>query len=254
MHSRLWAAAVLALGLLAGGGARATVTYDGTEGVAAGFFDYNGCTGCHSGTPLAYYGNVVLDTYAAASAKAQDALWAADWGDGVYEDTFDGVTNTGTSKMPYGATEEVPVDTLNLLSAWIAAGKPQKAAPSVTVGHSSVGKYSATVSGNVNDNGEDASYRLQWRTAAGSYSLVSNVATYYTTSTGTTTAYDVTTSTSWTGGGSSTKSISRGLTGLSCGTQYYYRIVGENSGSTTDQSSFTTSACPAVTASPASPA
>lgn len=62
MRSRLWAAAILALGLLAGEGARATVTYNGTEGVAAGFFDYNGCTGCHSGTPDPYYYNVVLDT------------------------------------------------------------------------------------------------------------------------------------------------------------------------------------------------
>lgn len=246
MRSRLWAAAILALGLLAGEGARATVTYNGTEGVAAGFFDYNGCTGCHSGTPDPYYYNVVLDTYAAASAKAQDALWAADWGDGVYENTFTG-TNTGTSKMPQGASEEVPASTLTLLSTWISGGKPQRADPSVSVSHSGVGKYGATVGGSVNDNGEDASYRLQWRTAAGSYSLVSNVATYYSTDSGTTTTYDALTSASWTGGGLGTKSISRALTGLSCGTQYFYRITGINSGSTQAESNFTTSACPKIT-------
>lgn len=243
MNSRLFAGALLAGSmLLAGGMAQATVTYDGTEGVAANFFDANSCTGCHFAPASATYANIVLDNYADAAANAVVARQAADWDDGVYDGQV-----AGNWRMPQGAAAQVPEADLTFLQAWITAAKPRNAAPGVSgLSGGSPTKYGTTLSASVTDNGADASYVVEWRNTAGSYT-VGNSATYYTTDAGTSTSS--TGSTLWTGGGTSTKSISHAVSGLACGTNYVFRIRASNSAGTTTSSeqAFSTATCPSVT-------
>lgn len=249
MMSRLLAGAALGVCLvLAGGVAQATVTYDGTDGVAANFFDSNSqsaCTGCHVGTPDPYYQNVVLDTYSRAFTYASMALNAADWDDGVYDGT-----TSGNWRMPQGASAQVTDGELTLLSTWIAGGKPQNAAATVSgLSTGSASRYSRTLSvSTLNDNGADTRYVVEWRVSgAGSYT---NSATYYTIDASSAATTDSTNSATWTGGGFTTKSISHSATGLSCGTDYEFRVRAVRGVSTTvtttSATAFTTSACPTV--------
>lgn len=242
MLSRLLAGGLLAL---CAGAAQATVTYYGTDGVQTNFFDYNGCSGCHAAPASATYANIVLDNYTDAFNNATKAAQAINWTDGVYDGTA-----AGNWRMPYGASSQLPQADLDFLNAWIAAGKPATAKPTVSgLGSSGVGKYGATLSAStLADNGADASYVLEWSTTSGSYTLA-NSATYYTTAAGAAATTDSTNSSAWTGGGSGTASLSRAVTGLSCGTTYYYRVRGTNSAGTTTsaESSFATSTCPSVT-------
>lgn len=245
MFSRLFAGMALAGGLLlSGGAAQATVTYDGTDGVATNFFDWNGCSGCHSSPASATYANIVLDNYTDAAANAAKAKQAVNWSDGVYDGT-----SAGNWRMPYGAVTELAAADQNFLSAWITASTPRNAKPGISgLSGGSPTQYATTVSASaITDNGADASYVVEWRTSAGSYTA-GNSATYYTTAAGAATT-DNTSSADWTGGGTATASVSRSLSGLSCGTAYYFRIRGINSVGTTTSAEtlFTTSTCPSVT-------
>ncbi|MDF3030667.1 MAG: adhesin, partial [Moraxellaceae bacterium] len=124
-----------------------------------------------------------------------------------------------------------------LVAAWTsqrsgATAPPRWLAPTATTSSaSSVSKYGATLNGSVNDNGADATYQFNYGTTTG----------YGTSVTGLTT--------SGTGGGVSNTSISTTIGSLSCGTTYHFRVRGTNSQGTTNgsDSSFSTSACPAVT-------
>ncbi|MDF2446096.1 MAG: hypothetical protein K0S46_1332 [Moraxellaceae bacterium] len=247
MSSRIVAWAVLAACLFTGGAARATVTYDGTDGVAANFFDNNSqgaCTGCHVGTPDIYYQNVVLDTYARAVTYASMALNAADWNDGVYDGEV-----AGNWRMPQGAAAQVTEAELTLLSTWIANGKVQNALPTVSgLSTGAAARYTRTLSvSTLNDNGADTSYVVEWR-IVGAPSYTSS-ATYYTIAASSAATTVSTDSATWTGGGLTTKSISHSATGLTCGSNYEFRVRGVRSGSTvttTSATAFSTSACPTV--------
>lgn len=245
MFSRLFAGMALAGGLLlSGGAAQATVTYDGTDGVAINFFDWNGCSGCHAAPADPYYASIVLDNYTDAAANATKAKQAVNWSDGVYDGT-----SAGNWRMPYGASSELSAAEQTFLGTWISNGTKRNDKPGISgLSGGSPGKYGTTVSASaITDNGADASYIVEWRTSAGSYT-VGNSATYYTTAAGAAATTDSTNSSAWTGGGTGTASVSRTLTGLTCGTSYYFRIRGTNSAGTTTsaETSFTTSTCPSV--------
>jgi mono/diheme cytochrome c family protein len=80
------------------------------------------CVACHQGTSAPY--GVRLDTYAYASANADSAL-AAMKGQAL----IPGTTTIDPTAMPPGADPANPTATqtanIDLLTAWIAAGKPQ---------------------------------------------------------------------------------------------------------------------------------
>ncbi|MCC2638782.1 MAG: hypothetical protein K0Q68_2501 [Moraxellaceae bacterium] len=247
MFSRFWASFLASSLLLVAAGAQATVTYDGSDGVAANFFDSNSqsaCSGCHSGTPDIYYQNVVLDTFARASTYASVALNAADWNDGVYDGEV-----AGNWRMPQGAPAQVTEAELTLLSTWIANGKLQSTTPTVsTLSTGTAARYSRSLDvATLNDNGADTSYVVEWRiSGAPSYT---NSATYYTIASSSAATTVSTDSATWTGGGLTTKSITHSATGLACGTNYEFRVRGVRSAatvSTSSATSFSTSACPAV--------
>lgn len=248
MSSRILTQAAWALGLwLAGSLAHATVTYEGTDGVKANFFESNSqsaCTNCHIGTPDPYYQNVVLDNFSRASTYAQMALYAADWNDGVYDGQV-----AGNWRMPQSAPAQVTEDELTLLSTWIADGKPETATPTVSgLSTGSASRYSRTLNvSTLNDNGSETSYVVEWRVSgAPSYT---NSATYYTLASSSAASQTNNVADVWTGGGLVTKSISHSATGLSCGTNYEFRVRAIRSGSTvvtTTATAFSTSACPTV--------
>lgn len=224
MTSRFLAGALAGASLWFVGAAHAVVTYDGTEGVKTKFFEAHSCASCHTAGHSSgrfYYNFSTSSTHASAGYSA--ANFEAGW-----------------SKMPQGATSKV--GNLSLLSTWIADSKPQSAAPSVSgIYDNSVGRYSATIGADVSDNGADATYYLEW--GVGNYA---NSVPYYTTSGGQSTSNA--SSTSWTGGGTGTVALSRNLTGLSCGSNYQYRIRGVNtSGTGSANDTFTTTACPQIT-------
>lgn len=239
MFSRLIAG--IALSCIAGV-APATVTYDGTEGVAAQFFDANTCTSCHTAPADPVYANIVLDNHTDAALNAVKARQAADWNDGTYDGT-----ESGNWRMPYGAGAQVAEADLTFLQQWISAGTPRNATPGVSgLSGGTPTKYATTLSANVTDNGANATYIVEWRTSAGSYSGASS-ATYYTTNSGASTSS--TGSALWTGGGSATQDISHGVSGLACGTGHVFRIRATNSAGTTTtaETGFTTTTCPSIT-------
>ena len=101
-------------------------------------------------------------------------------------------------------------------------------APTVSTGSASnATTSSATLNGTVNANGASTTAWFNYGTTSGSYS-------------GTSTTQSVT--------GSSNTTVSIGISGLSSGTKYYYRIAASNSGGTSygSETSFTTSTASAT--------
>ena len=91
---------------------------------------------------------------------------------------------------------------------------PPVTAPTVTTGSAtSVTASSATLSGTVNPNGSSTTYYFEY---------------------GTTTSYGSTTSSENAGSGSSDISATANVSGLSANTTYHYRLVGTNTGGTTN--------------------
>jgi hypothetical protein len=106
--------------------------------------------------------------------------------------------------------------------------------PTVVTGPASgVSSTSATVNGTVNPNGQATSYHFDY---------------------GTSTAYGSSTATQSAGSGTTTSPVSANLTGLTPGTTYHFRLVGQSAGGTSlgADNTFTTPAPPAVVTGPAS--
>lgn len=261
MFSRIHAGMLAAIALLGPATTvHAAVTYDGTEGVYAQFFNRshpNGtCLGCHSGDPATASGQRSFDTYARATASSV--------GSGLY--TASAISNAEAARRAANWESPWPampsgVDTgsaanknggLSLLSTWVSTGLKQFDTPAigaVTLGAQA--RYSRSLSTSVTDNGRDASYVVEWRRTSGiAQAWGSNAATYYTVGAALPATTDATSSASWTGGGTGTVSLSHTMSSLSCGSTYEYRIRAERSGltvTTSGPASFTTGDCPAVT-------
>ncbi|MGH8493285.1 MAG: beta strand repeat-containing protein [Moraxellaceae bacterium] len=124
---------------------------------------------------------------------------------------------------------------LGLLVSWISGGRPEYAAPTVSVDSPNVSssQYSVTFAGKGNGGGRSTTYYFDHGTSAA-----------YGTSTLTVTPSD-------TGGGfNQTALFTRSLSNLACGTTYYFRPAALNNGSgsaTGTGSTVATSACPTVT-------
>jgi len=127
----------------------------------------------------------------------------------------DGANNSGTDtlQVTYSGGTTVSVPTVSTGSA------------------SSVTTSSATLNGTVNANGGTTTAWFNYGTTSGSY-------------TGTSSTQTVT--------GSSNTTVSIGITGLSSGTNYYYRIAAQNSAGTSygSEASFTTSSAATPTPTP----
>ncbi len=118
----------------------------------------------------------------------------------------DGANNSGTDtlQVTYGTGSTISAPTVSTGSA------------------SSVTTSSATLNGTVNANGASTTAWFNYGTTSGSYGNTSSTQTVT---------------------GSSNTTVSIGISGLSSGTKYYYRIAASNSGGTSygSESSFTTS-------------
>ena len=104
--------------------------------------------------------------------------------------------------------------------------------PSVTTtAASSVTTTTATLNGSINPNGLSSTYNFQW---------------------GSTVSYGNTTTITSAGSGVSSVSVNAGISGLSPGTTYHYRLLGINSDGTTNGNDvlFTTAVVPSLSVSP----
>ncbi|MDF1821777.1 MAG: Ig-like domain-containing protein [Alcanivoracaceae bacterium] len=251
-----WLQALLFIGLSGYAAlAHATVTYEGTDGVGANIFQGktysntpasgSACADCHNSV----YGQTpYLDTWSSVSSYGSPTTTGYYDGSCAYDGG--GISITGFNYMARRVScDQMPADGIgltasgkSLFASWQSGGFLRWAAPSLsTSSASSVGKYSATLNGSINENGSDAA------TGSGYGAFFK-----YSTSAATVNADGGTSSTksnpSGTGGGTSSTAYSRSVSGLSCGTTYYFRAHGQNaqgsaSGST---QSFSTDACPSI--------
>ncbi|MCP5160676.1 MAG: tandem-95 repeat protein [Hahellaceae bacterium] len=207
----------------------AAVTYDGTEGVYAKIFSFNSqnaCTNCHSSTLTGTSRNsapveVDFNTFALATQTSIYGYHPERASSRINGDTMP-YNSTLTAFLPLNSTEKA------LISAW-ASNAIQRAAPTATTqSATSVQKYQATLNGSVQENGAESSFSFKY--GLSSVSLTSTVSL---------------SSPAGTGGGTASYAKSAVISGLQCGTPYFYRITGTNISGTTNGSilSFTTLAC-----------
>jgi hypothetical protein len=232
MKSRLLARNVAAIGLATAlAPAWATVTYDGTEGVAAQIFST--CGGCHpsNGTGRSFASYSLATEYLTSGQSANGGTASVTG----YSDARANA-RVATGAMPSGSPLEQALR--DLLNDWasqrVGATAPLQnaAAQMTTVAASSVAHYSATLNANVIENGIDTTFTFRYSTSSATVSGGGGTAA----SAG---------SPSGTGGGNNTYALAAGISSLACGTTYYFRINGTTgtSGSTLN---FTTSACPTI--------
>ena len=239
-----WPAALLMLAVLPA--VSLAVTYEGSDGVAAQVF--NGasfsslaCTDCHSaaGLQAPFLSNwTEVNSYGAANTS--------DFGCG----TVSGAAISGFNymakrvacgEMPSG--DDLTVAGKGLFASWASGGFLRWAAPTVsTSAASAIQKYSVLLNGTINENGSDANTAIVGRGAFFRYA----------TSAATVDAGAGTESSkvnpAGTGGGSNATAYSRTISGLNCGSRYYFRAWGTNaigSGSGS-RLSVDTLACPTI--------
>ncbi len=204
--------------------AMATVTWQGTEGVYAQVFSVY-CTSCHSagGGQTPY-----LDSESTASSNISTIITR------INLPASDGLS------MPQGSPQ-MSSTLRSLVSSWNSAGTPLHATPQVTTSSAtSVSKYGATMRGAINENGISTAVDFQYATNS-----------FFIGASDTSSSYP-----SGTGGGTSTTSFSRAVSGLSCGTTYYYRSRALSNGTygtvNASYQTFSTDACnvaPVITTS-----
>lgn len=223
----------------------AAVTYEGTAGVRATVFNGTSystlsCIGCHAAAadvPQLPY----LDTW--SNVNSYGVTTTADFScvtgyDGSAVSGHNYMANrVSCGEMPSG--DDLDATGKSLFANWQSSGFLRWSAPTLaTSAATSISKYGATLNGTINENGSDASggaffrYSTSFSTIdAGGGSLSSS------------------TNPAGTGGGLTSTSYSRTVSGLSCGTVYYFKAWGTNSVGTGEgtRRSFTTSACPSIT-------
>ena len=237
------AGALSALLLTLSSSLSATVTYEGTNGVAATVFNaasYSSlaCAGCHSaaGAQLPY-----LDSWTNVNAYggSVDSDFSCVTGyDGRAVSGFNYMANrVSCGEMPSG--DDLDATGKSLFASWQSGGFVRWAAPTMaTSAATSVSKYGATLNGTINENGSDATGGAFFRYSTSSTTIDLDGGTAPTT-----------TNPAGTGGGTASTAYSRTISGLSCGTTYYFKAWGTNGQGTSEGTrlSFTTSACPSIT-------
>ncbi|HEX6590823.1 MAG TPA: putative Ig domain-containing protein, partial [Moraxellaceae bacterium] len=224
MTSRFLAGVIMTAGMVLGApAAQAIVTYSGTEGVGANVF--NNCSACHNTAGNSSGSARHFETYGNATAFLS----------GEYNDVRANV-RIQAGEMPQGAP--LSPDLKNLMASWAAqrsSGTPANTAvPNMTTGAASgISRYAATLNASAMENGTDVDFFFRYSTSSATVSSGGGAAT-------------TTTSPGGTGGGNNYYSISRSISGLNCGTTYYYRVTA-STGTPGTVNNFTTSACPAIT-------
>ena len=244
-------------GLLAiAGQVGADVTFEGTDGVGASIFfgeTYSNnaasgieCAGCHNSS----YGQTpYLDTWSAVNSYGSSTVIS------IYDASCNfygaGISMSGFNYMARRvACQHMPADGVglttagrNLFASWQSNGFARWEAPTMTTSAASgISKYAATLNGTINENGADANTLFGY----GAYFRYSTSFSTIDADGGTETTR---TNPSGSGGGTSSSSYSRSISGLSCGTTYYFKAFGTNGQGTGEgtRRSFTTSACPSIT-------
>ena len=242
------AGALAALLLSLSSSLSATVTYEGTNGVAATVFNsasYSSlaCVGCHSaaGLQTPHFENWTdISTYGASVTSDFSCVTGYD---GRAVTGFNYMANrVSCGEMPSG--DDLDVTGKAVFSSWQSGGFQRWAAPSmITNPATAVSKYGATLEGTINENGSDVTVGVGSRGAFFRYST--SFATIDADG-GTETSK---TNPSGTGGGLTSVAYERIISGLSCGTTYYFKAFGINGLGTGEgtRRNFTTSACPSIT-------
>lgn len=218
--------------LLSGLPAQAVVTYTGTGGVKDNIFNANSvraCTACHSSTLASG-----LPRNSAPDGVDYNT-WALAFANG---DT--GNTRVQDGTMPYNAAgtayQALSLAEKALLQAWIDGGKLDSAAATVTTSSAtSITKTGATLRASVIENGIDTAFSFKY---SASQATVDGGG-------GTTTAAWSTDGNS--GGGNAAFAVTKAITGLSCGTSYYFAVHGGGSQGATQGFTTTSAGCPTLT-------
>jgi len=188
--------------MMLGNNASAFVTYDGNNGVAATVF--NNCTGCHSSSLTGTDRNsapagVDYNTYANALANDNETRAVA--------------RVTAGSMPPGGALSQALQDRIE---DWEDDGFRQNAPPTTTTGSiTDQAKTSVTLNGSAIPNGLTTSGYFQWGPDG---SVASNSTSASSSNLGN-------------NGSDTNVAFSIGINGLTCGTNYEFRAVADNSGS-----------------------
>lgn len=212
--------------------AHAVVTYAGSEGVQAQVFSQ--CAGCHDAS--AQNGGRRFDTY----AYAVQHLSAGDLSGAVTATGYsDARANTRVNDGTMPSTGALSSTLKGLLSAWASqrsggTAPPNSAAPQLTTSPASaVGRYSAVLNGAAIENGTNVAFAFRYSTSQATVNGNGGTEVAVTTDNTTTS-----------GGANVSYTVARTITGLTCGTWYYYRLHGGGSNGSTQ--SFQTDVCPSI--------
>lgn len=220
IQSFIWLSCIF-IGLCFSSISEAKVTYRGENGVYEKIYLSNSvtaCANCHASGGS----DTNLSTYSLFS---------------THKNTINSYISTGY--MPY-SDADLNTNEKNLVAQWVADGAVEAEAPTVATITEIVGsKTSATLYASIDPNGyQPSEYVFNYSTVNGFWnnSVVSDSSQENAVGSG--------------GGGSnsgysSVKQVSTNLTGLSCGTTYYWRLYATNSfgSNVTSTDNFTTSAC-----------
>lgn len=212
---------------------QAAVTFSGEGGVFAKIFNTNttvGCVNCHStaaadrrGAPV----GVDYNTFAAATTgtNAERANVRVQANTMPYKLDLSGYA-------PLNATEKA------LLQAWFTGGAPNTApSEATTLTATSVSKTGATLRMTALENGIDTSFTFRYATSSVTIGLGGGTAPG-TAAWGTD---------GLSGGGDASFSVTQAITGLSCGTTYYYAAYAGTTRGATQSFTTTSSGCPTLT-------
>ncbi len=223
----LWRIPVLALLLVQSPAFASNNYYDDTttNDILENVFGDGGCTGCHLSTGNDCIRDGSTDTAFMSYTRVAGTC---------YDDIIDklGATNFAPGdRMPQGGPYTDNATYISLLGTWSSLGRPLAPPTVSTTSANTITKTGASLRGTFNYNvysgtSVPGEYRFRYNTSA---STIGSSLTSWTNDTGTTNETD-----------------SRSISGLSCGTTYWYRGEVRNGGSSIISGSwvsFSTSSC-----------